>query len=87
MHILKQTLKSVKEDYLEVVNELSTNDVEVKTVESPEYKKLKEMYTTDSKAKDEEMDRMNKEVKLIKKMLNDRATREELDEKRCPIIN
>lgn len=72
---------TLKEDYLEVVNELSIKDIEVKSIDSPEYKELKEMYENDSKAKDKEIARMNRELELIKQMLNDGATRKELDKR------
>lgn len=70
-------VESLKKDYIEVVNELSINEVEVKTIESEEYKELKEKYETDSKAKEEEIAKLKKEFGLVKNILEGMLDEEE----------
>lgn len=64
--------EAVKMDYLEVLPHLSVEDIETKTILSPEFKELKEKYELDSKAKDEEMARMNKRLELMEHLLSDK---------------
>lgn len=63
--------ESLKEDYISVVNELSTIDFEVKTIESPEFKELKDNYEKDSKAKSEEIEKLKEENEITRKIVED----------------
>lgn len=63
--------ESLREDYISVVNELSTIDYEVKTIESPEFKELKDNYEKDAKAKSEEIEKLKEENEITRKIVED----------------
>jgi len=80
---IKPNVETLKDHYLKCIEALSIQDVEVKTIESLEYKELKEQYQSDSKAKDEEikklkaekdeeMAKMDKRLKLMEKLYLDK---------------
>ena len=81
--------KTLKERYLTALPYLSLEDVETKTIESLEYKELKEQYQIDSKTKeeeikqlkaekDEEMAKMSERVQYLERFLNEPTIVEEL---------
>jgi integrase len=89
---IKPNVETLKDQYLKCIESLSIQDVEVKTIESLEYKELKEQYYHDSKAKeeeiknlkaekDEEMAEMRRELNLVKDLLIDKGVRKELDKR------
>lgn len=82
----------IKNDYLKIVKDLSIEEIEIKTIESPEYQELKNQYQNDFKAKDEElkmlkaekdkeMDEMKRELKVVKDLLLSSGVRNELDKR------
>lgn len=75
----KPTIQHLKHDYLKIVKDISIEEIEVKTMESPEYQELKEQYQSDSKAKEEEMAEMKRELKVVKDLLLHSGVRKELD--------
>lgn len=60
--------EKLKKRYMKALPFLSLDNVKVKDVESAEFKRL----IQDSKAKDEEMAKMNKKIELIEKLLSDK---------------
>lgn len=61
---------SLKADYMEVINELSIQEVKTKTIESKEYKELKdqlELYKESHNEKDKEIDKIQKELEVMRK--------------------
>ena len=89
---IKPDIYRLKKDYLDILPFLSLEKIGTKTVESDEYKELKEQYLNDSKAKeeeiqklkaekDEEMAEMRRELNLVKDLLIDKGVRKELDKR------
>ena len=65
----KPDINSLKNEYLRILPYLSLEEVETRTVESDEYKELKEHYAEDSKAKDVEIKEMKQKMELMDEML------------------
>ena len=82
----KTNIKDLKRNYIKAVPHLTLEKVKVKRIESDDVKEIvRELDKKDKEIKklkaekDEEMDKLNRELELIKQLLNDRATRGELD--------
>ncbi|MFZ0441669.1 MAG: hypothetical protein WAL81_03460 [Methanobacterium sp.] len=69
---IKPNVETLKDHYLKCINALSIQDVEVKTIESPEFKELKEQYEYDSKAKAEKIALMEKQMREIEERNRER---------------
>ena len=78
---IKPDIYRLKKDYLDILPFLSLEKIGTKTVESDEYKELKNQYEIDSKAKEEEMAKMKRELNLVKDMLINKGVRKELDKR------
>jgi len=83
----KSDIKSLRNEYIKCLPDLSIEKTEARIVESDEYKKLTEQYENDSKAKeeeikklkaekDEEMANIKKKMELMDKMMKDLMTKQ-----------
>jgi integrase len=73
----KSDIDSLKEQYISCIKDLSVEEIEIKTLQSPEYHELKVQYEKDSKAKDGEMSELKEQVEYlttIVKMITDPKT-------------
>ena len=88
----KPNVSALRNEYLRVLPHLCINDVEVKTIESIEFQELKEQHFKDSKAKDEEIQKlkaekdeemaeMKRELNVVKDLLLNSGVRKELDKR------
>ena len=68
---IKPDIYRMKKDYFDVLPFLSLEKIEKRTVESDEYKKLKEQYEKDTKARDEEIENLKEQNKLTRKLVED----------------
>lgn len=70
-------VKELKRLYMKVIPYLSIKDTRVHTIKSKEFREVEKLLN----AKDQEITRMNEELKLIRDLLSDRGLREELDKR------
>ena len=68
---IKPDIYRLKKDYLDVLPFLSLEEIEKRTVESDEYKQLKEQYEKESKSRDEEIKKLTEQNKLTMKLVED----------------
>jgi integrase len=76
----KPTVQHLKHDYLKIVKDISIEEIEVKTMESPEYQELKEQYQRDSITKDEEMVKMGKRLEIMEELLRNKEFTQDINE-------
>jgi len=63
--------EELQKSYIQHLGYLCLNDVDTLTIESKEYKELKEKYEKDAKARDDELEKLREQNELTRKLVED----------------